>query len=125
MGYPIKTSQDDWLNKAIELFYNRVSFDLIDDGNFDLNLDSEILKVFAKTTLKESQIIWRSIFYVFALVCAYLFVISFSVIYGREIAQILSALGVVACIAIPSLMLKRNKSPKIIEEDGLIKITFK
>jgi len=125
MGYPIKTSSDDWLSKAIELYYNRVSVDLIDDGNFGLNKDSEILKVFSKYTLSTSQILWTSIFYFLALICGYLFVISFSVKYGKEIALILAALGVVFCIALPTVFLRRHKAPNITEEGEKIKITFK
>ena len=125
MGYPIKTSSDDWLSKAIELYYNRVSIDIIDDGNFGLNKDSEILKVFSRHTLSTSQILWTSIFYVLALICGYLFVISFSVKYAKEIALILAGLGVVFCLALPTVFLRRHKPPIITEKGEKIKITFR
>ena len=124
MGYPIKTSNDDWLNKAIQLYHNRVSIDLIDDANYGLTLDSEIIEVFSKATLKVGQFIWTSIFYVFALVSAYLFVRSFSVTHAKEVSLIFSGVGVILCLLIPSLVFHKNKAPKVFKDGDIIKVTF-
>ena len=34
MGYPVKTSNEQWLIKARELYYKRVNINIEDDTNF-------------------------------------------------------------------------------------------
>ncbi len=78
MGFPIKTSDDNWLEKALELYDKRVSISITDDANYNLSISSDILKVFKRLTLSQRSLIFLGAFYVLAIGCLVLFYYSFS-----------------------------------------------
>ncbi len=122
MGYPVKTSSDNWLNKAIELYYRRVSISIIDDDNYGVKDSKDIRKIFSTSTMQQTELLIMYGFYVLAIVCVVLLVMSFSLAYSyaKVLGIVLSSVGIIVCLFIPRYYLKKNKAAKIIlREDGI------
>lgn len=124
MGYPIKTSDNNWLEKAIELSEKRISLSIIDDNNYNLKLDSEVIKIFKKYSLSQTSLIFLGAFYVLALFCMVLFHFSFSLQYTQTLGVILSAIFIVICTVIPTYYLAKNRHPKIVKTEQGVDIKF-
>jgi hypothetical protein len=124
MGFPIKTSDTNWLAKALELFEKRTSISITDDANYNLDLNSDSMKLFRKLTLNHRTLMIMSLFYALSLLCAILFYLSLKLKYSQALGVILSAAGVVVCFAIPTYYLRKNRKPKIEKTDKGVDIKF-
>ena len=113
MGYPLKTSDNNWLEKALELYEKRISFSIIDDAGYNFNIHSDVLKIFKRSTLSKKSLLFLIPFYVLAIVCMVLLYYSFSLQYTKYLGVILSALFLVICVSIPTYFLVVNRSPEI------------
>lgn len=124
MGYPLKTSDNNWLEKAIELSEKRISLSIIDDNNYNLKLDSEVIKIFKKYSLSQTSLIFLGAFYALALFCMVLFHFSFSLQYTQTLGVILSALFIAICTVIPTYYVAKNRYPKIVKTEQGVDIKF-
>jgi hypothetical protein len=124
MGYPIKTSNDSWLNKVIELHKSRISMDIIDDGEYGIKESVSIRKIISQTTLSRYELFFLFLFYLLAFICSVLYVFSLSLERIRLLAEIMSIVAALVCIAIPSYYLWKNRSPKINETEKGLEVRF-
>lgn len=124
MGFPIKTSDNNWLEKALELFDKRISISITDDANYSLNTNSDVLKVFKRYTLSQTSLMFIGAFYFLAIVCLVLLYYSFSLQYTKYLGIILSIIFLIICIGIPTYYLSKNKRPKIEKTEQGIDIKF-
>jgi len=124
MGFPIKTSDTNWLEKALELFEKRTSISITDDANYNLNTESEVLKLFKRFTLPQTGFVFIGAFYVLAIVCAVLLYHSFSLQYAKIIGITLSIILLIVCAGIPTYYLVKNRAPKIEKTKTGIDIRF-
>ena len=124
MGFPIKTSDNNWLEKSLELFEKRISISITDDANYGLNLNSDVLKLFKRFTLSQAALMFLGAFYVLAIVCMVLLYYSFSLQYTKSLGVILSAIFLIICISIPTYYLAKNRRPKIEKIEQGIEIKF-
>jgi len=124
MGFPIKTSDNNWLEKALELFAKRISISITDDANYNLNISSDVLKVFKRYTLSQTSLMFLGAFYVLAIGCLVLFYYSFSLQYTKNLGVTLSIIFLIICIGIPTYYLSKNRRPKIEKTEQGIDIKF-
>ena len=124
MGFPIKTSDNNWLEKALELFDKRISISITDDANYNLNISSEVLKVFKRYTLSQRSLMYLGAFYVLAIGCLVMFYYSFSLQYTKYLGVTLSIIFLIICIGIPTYYLSKNRRPKIEKTEQGIDIKF-
>jgi hypothetical protein len=124
MRFPIKTSDNNWLEKALELFEKRISISITDDANYNLNISSDVLKVFKRYTLSQTSLMFLGAFYVLAIGCLVLFYYSFSLQYTKYLGVTLSLIFLIICIGIPTYYLSKNRRPKIEKTEQGIDIKF-
>jgi len=124
MGFPIKTSDNNWLEKSLELFGKRISISITDDANYGLDLNSDVLRLFKRFTLSQTALMFLGAFYVLAILCMVLLYYSFSLQYTKNLGVILSAIFLIICISIPTYYLAKNRQPKIEKIDQGIEIKF-
>ena len=124
MSYPIKTSDANWLNKCIELFEKRISISIIEDTNYNLNVNSDVIKSFRRFTLSKKSLSFLLLFYLLAVVCLVLFYYSFSLQSTKTLGIILSIIFFALCSAIPTYYLLKNKAPRIRKTEQGIDIIF-
>ena len=124
MGFPIKTSDNNWLEKSLELFEKRISISITDDANYGLNLNSDVLKLFKRFTLSQTALMFLGAFYVLAILCMVLLYYSFSLQYTKTLGVILSAIFLIICVGIPTYYLSKNRRPKIEKTEQGIDIKF-
>lgn len=124
MGYPIKTSDYNWLEKTIELSEKRINLSIIDDNNYNLKLDSEVLKIFKKYSLSQTSLIFLGAFYPLAIFCMVLFHFSLSLHHFQTLGVIISAIFIVIYTVIPTYYLAKNSYPKIIKTEQGVDIKF-
>ncbi|MHB1688763.1 MAG: hypothetical protein ACYCVH_15525 [Ignavibacteriaceae bacterium] len=124
MGFPIKTSDNNWLEKALELFEKRISISITDDANYNLNISSDVTKLFKKYTLSQTALMFLGAFYVLAIVCMVLLYYSFSLQYTKYLGVILLTIFLIICIGIPTYYLAKNRHPKIEKTEQGIDIKF-
>jgi hypothetical protein len=124
MGFPIKTSDINWLDKASLKFNKRISISIIDDANYNLNIGSDIIKMFSRFTLSIKSIAFLCVFYVLAVVCMIMLYLSFSLQYSRYLGIGLSAIFLIVCIGLPTYYLAKNNSPKIEKTEQGVDIIF-
>jgi len=125
MRYPVKTSNENWLNKAIELYSSRVSLSLIDDGNFGIKNSKDIKKIFKGLSLKPSLLVAITAYYSIALICT---VLLFTFLKHPKTTFLeigILLLSILICLAIPSYYLWQNKPPKIIIKDDGLEVIFR
>ena len=124
MGFPIKTSDKNWLEKALELSEKRISISITDNGNYNLNTNSDVLKLFKKYSLSQSALMFLGAFYVLAIVCMVLLYYSFSLQYTKFLGVMLSAIFLIICIGIPTYYLAKNRHPIIEKTEQGIDIKY-
>ena len=124
MGFPIKTSNNNWLEKALELFEKRISISITDDANYNLNISSDVMKLFKRYTLSQTALMFLGAFYVLAIVCLVLLYYSFSLQYTKYLGVILSTIFLIICVGIPTYYLAKNRHPKIEKTEQGIDIKF-
>ena len=124
MGYPIKTSNDQWLAKTRELYYQRVSMDIEDDGNYFIEENSYLFKEFSKITLPNKTMYILIVFYALALISIILGYLSVTLTNNYMSGLLLSFLGAIVCIFIPTKIILKNKAPNISATESGYKITF-
>jgi len=124
MGFPLKTSDDNWLEKALELFEKRISISIFDDAPYNLNVNSDSMKMFKRYTLSQRALMFLGAFYVLSLVCVVLFYLSLFLQYSKLLEISLSFIGVIVCFGIPSYYLIKNRAPIIEKTDNGIDIKF-
>lgn len=124
MSYPLKTSGDNWLEKAIELYEKRISISIIDDAKYNLNANSDVIKIFQRYTLPKNSIFFLIPFYFLSLVCMVLLYYSFSLHYIKYLGIILSTFFLILCAVIPTYYLIKNRAPKIKKTEQGIDIVF-
>lgn len=124
MGFPIKTSDNNWLEKALELFEKRISISITDDANYNMNINSDVLKLFKRFTLSQTALMFLSVFYVLAIVCMILLYFSFSLQYTKSLGVVLSSAFMIICTSIPTYYLAKNRRPKIEKTEKGIEIKF-
>ncbi len=124
MGYPIKTSNDQWLVKARELYYKRVNINIEDDANFFTAENSNILKEFRGVTLPFKTLYFLSVFYALALICIVLGYLSATLSSSPTSGLVISSIGTIVCLFIPTIVILKNKSPQIISTESGYKIIF-
>lgn len=124
MGYPIKTSNDQWLVKARELYYKRVNINIDDDANFFTEENSNLLKEFRGVTLPFKTLYFLSVFYLLAVICIVLGYLSVSL--GSSPASVIAfaSAGTIVCFLIPTIVILKNKAPQIIATESGYKIIF-
>jgi hypothetical protein len=113
MGFPIKTSDNNWLIKALELSEKRIIISITDDNNYNLDISSDVLKLFIKYSLSQSALMFLGAFYVLAIVCMVMLYYFFSLQYTKFLGLILSTIFLIICIGIPTYYLAKNRHPKI------------
>jgi len=124
MGFPIKTSDNNWLEKSLELSAKRISISITDDANYNLNTSSDVMKLFKKYSLSQSALMFLGAFYVLAIVCMVLLYYSFSLQYTKYLGVMLSTILFFVCLGIPTYYLAKNRHPKIEKTDQGIDIKF-
>lgn len=124
MGYPIKTSNDQWLDKTRELYYQRVSMDIEDDANYFTEENSYLFKEFSKITLPNKTLYILIVFYTLAFISIVLGYLSVSLTNNYMSGLLLSFLGTIVCVFIPTNMIMKNKAPNISATELGYKITF-
>jgi hypothetical protein len=124
MGYPIKTSDKVWLTKAHELYNKRISITIIDDADYNLDINSDSIESFKRFSLRYTQIVFLSLFYFLSFICGGLFIVSFSLHYAKPLGLLFSILGIFICFGIPTYLLRKNRPPKIIKTNSGIDIIF-
>jgi len=124
MGYPIKTSNDQWLVKARELYYKRVNFNLDDDTNFFTKENLKILNEFRGITLPFKTLYFLSVFYVLSIICIVLGFLSLTLGSGSTSSIVFASAGTIVCFIIPTMVILKNKSPQIIANESGYKIIF-
>ncbi len=124
MGFPIKTSDPNWLSKAVDVFNQRISISIIDDANFGINENSDSLRMFKRHTLSLRQVILLLTFYLIALTCMVLLYLSFSLHYAKYLGIGLSVLFLIVCITIPTYFFVKNKAPLIFKSNLGVEIKF-
>lgn len=124
MGYPIKTSNDQWLAKTRELYYQRVNINIIDDTSFFTEDNLNVLDQFRGLTLPNRTLQLTSMFYALALLCVVLGYLSLSLVYSSILGLVFSFIGTVVCLFIPTRTLLKNKSPNISITDSGFEIIF-
>lgn len=124
MGFPIKTSDNNWLEKALELFEKRISISITDDANYNLNISSDVLKMFKRYTLSQTALMSLGAFYVLVIVCLVLLYYSFSLQYVKYLGVIISTVLLFICIGIPTYYLAKNRHPEIEKTEHGIDIKF-
>jgi hypothetical protein len=126
MEYPIRTSESNWLEKALELFMKRTSMCIIDDSGYGISSNSEFIKLFKKITLNSHLfLIFGGLLTIGLIgVIAILFIllsnknINDTSIYAYLFATIL-------CLLIPIYFIRKNQSPKIVIRQNEVEIIFK
>ena len=124
MGYPIKTSNDQWLVKARELYYQRVNFNLEDDTNFFTEENLKLLNEFRGITLPFKTLYFLSVFYVLAIICIVLGFLTVTLSPNSTSGIVFSIVGTIVCAFIPTKIILKNKSPNISSTDSGYKIIF-
>ena len=124
MGFPIKTSDSNWLEKALVLFEKRISISITDDANYNLNMTSDVMKLFKRYTISQNGLMLIGAFYVLALVCLVLLYYSFSLQYTKYLGAILSTILFFICLGIPTYYLAKNRQPIIEKTEQGIDIKF-
>ncbi|MCK9212230.1 MAG: hypothetical protein M0P61_15425 [Ignavibacteriaceae bacterium] len=124
MGFPVKTSDTNWLEKTLELFEKRISISIIDDASYKLHETSDIMKMFNRYTLNQRTLMFIGAFYVLSLVCIVLFYQSLFLQYAKPLGVSLSFIGIIVCFGIPTYFLMKNKAPMIEKTDSGIDIKF-
>lgn len=124
MGFPIKTSDVNWLEKSLELFEKRISISITDDANYGLNFNSDVLKLFKRVTLSKTNLLILGAFYLLAVFCAVLLYHSFNLQYTKTLSVILSTIFLIICMGIPTYFLVKNSRPKIEKIEQGIEIKF-
>jgi len=124
MGYPIKTSNDQWLVKARELYYKRVNINIEDDTNFFTKENLHLLKEFHRVTLPFKTLYFLSAFYLLAIICIVLGYMSATISSSPTSGIIISSIGTIVCLLIPTIVILRNKSPQILSTESGYKIIF-
>jgi len=124
MGFPLKTSDNNWLEKALELSEKRISISITDDANYNLDTSSDVVKLFKKYSLSQSALICLGAFYVLAIVCVVLLYYSFSMHYAKYLGITLSIISFFICIGIPTYYLSKNRHPIIEKSEQGIDIKF-
>ncbi len=124
MGFPIKTSDNNWLEKALELSEKRISISITDDANYNLDTSSDVLKLFKKYSLSQTALMFLGAFYVLAIFCMVLLYYSFSLQYTKYLGVTLSAIFLFICLGIPTYYLAKNRHPKIEKTEQGIDIKF-
>ena len=124
MGYPIKTSNDQWLAKTRELYYQRVSMDIEDDGNYFIEENSYLFKEFRKITLPNRTLIILSSFYVLAFISIILGYLLVSLTNNYMSGLLISIIGTIVCVFVPTNIIMKNKAPNISATELGYKITF-
>ena len=122
---PLKTSDANWHNKCIELFEKRISISIIDDANYNLNVNSDSIKSFQRFTLSKKFLAFLGLFYLLAILCLVLLYYSFSSQNTTNLAIILSIIFFIICTTIPTYYLIKNKAPEIIKTERGIDIVFR
>jgi hypothetical protein len=124
MGYPLKTSDSKWLEKALELFNKRISFSIIDDAHYNLDKNSDIVKIFKGFSLRHIELIFLGSFYTLSVVCAILFYFSISLQYAKSLGLFLAFSGFIICFGLPTYYLRKNRPPHISQTESGIDIIF-
>jgi hypothetical protein len=124
MGFPIKTSDNDWLKRTVELFEKRISISITDDAGYNFNINHDVLKLFKRFTLSKTFIMFISVFYLLAIGCFILLLYSFSLQYAKALGVTLAIILLFVCLGIPSYYLVKNKPPKVEQAENCISIKF-
>jgi hypothetical protein len=124
MSYPIKTSDNNWLEKALELSEKRISISITDDSNYNITVDSDVIKLFKRFTLSQTALLLLGAFYVLGIICMVLLYYSFSLQSTKYLGVTLSIVFLIICLGIPTFYLLRNKHPKIEKTEHGIDIKF-
>jgi len=124
MGYPIKTSDSNWLGKALELYEKRISISIIDDAEYDLDINSDSMKSFKRFTLPYTAFKFLGVFYLLSIVCMALFYYSLSLQYYKFLGIALSIIFLFICAGIPTFYLVKYRAPKIEKTDIGVDIKF-
>ena len=124
MGYPLKTSNAEWLSKAIELYSKRISMSIVDDAFYNLNPDSDCLKGFKRYTMTVSNFFSVCLFYLLCGICFILLLVSLFIPHAKLFEITLSFAGLIICYSIPTYQLAKNRPPKIRKTDSGVEIDF-
>jgi hypothetical protein len=124
MGYPLKTSDDKWLKQALELVNKRISISIIDDAHYNLNINSDCIRIFNKYSLSYKELTFLGLFYALSLLCAILLYLSTFLQYTKNLGLVLSFLGFIVCFSIPTYYLRKNRSPHISPTESGVDIIF-
>jgi|GEM_PF-3080073 len=124
MGFQVKTSDSNWLEKTLELFEKRISISIVDDAFYKLQETSDIMKMFNRYTLNQRALMFIGAFYVLSLVCIVLFYQSLFLQYAKLLGVSLSFVGIIVCFGLPTYYLMKNKAPVIEKTDNGIDIKF-
>ena len=122
MGYPINTSNDQWLVKARELYYKRVNINIEDDAEYFK--EKELLNEFRKITIPRKMTHYLIAYYSLAIVCIGLVFLSLSIASNSILGVVLSSLGAILFIFIPTRIIIKNKPPNITIKESTIEIVF-
>ena len=124
MGYPLKTSDDNWLQQALELVNKRISISIVDDANYNLNINSDSIKIFNKYSLSYKELTFLGLFYALSLLCIFLLYLSTFLQYTKNLGLVLSFLGFIVCFSIPTYYLRKNRPPRITPIESGVDIIF-
>lgn len=126
MGFPIKTSDNNWLEKSLELFMNRTSMSIIDDSGYGLNENSEFIKLFKKLTLNSLTFLAFGGFLGIGVIT--LIGILFLLLSGYSIIDksiYLYFFAAILCLFIPIYFIRKNRTPKIVIRNNEVGIIFR
>ncbi|MDR3625329.1 MAG: hypothetical protein P4L45_00765 [Ignavibacteriaceae bacterium] len=126
MGFAIRTSNEHWLNKAIELYNSRVSITIVDDAEWGICDSKDVREILSGFTLKLKGLLLVEmiIFYSLSILFAVALAMSISHHNTSFLVILLSSAGLIVCLAIPCCYLWKNKSGKIVVNDDGIDVIF-
>ena len=126
MRYPVRTSNEHWLNKAMELYKSRVSITIVDDAGWGINDSKDIREILSAIALKPKGLLLFELlaFLALSILFAVLLIINVQNHNSIFIDILLLSLGLIICLIIPAYYLWKNKPAKIIANDRGIDIIF-
>ena len=125
MKYPIKTSEPKWLEKALELFMNRTSMNIIDDSGYGISENSEFIKLFKKITLNSMLfLVFGSLLALGVIIFIGILFLLISAAHVNDISIYVYLFAAILFVFVPIYFIRKNKPPKIIIRQNEIDILF-
>jgi hypothetical protein len=124
MGFPIKTSDADWLSKTIKLSNQRINISITDDAGYNLDVDSDSMKLLKRFTLSQFSLMILGAFCLLAVVSLVMLYYSLSLQFAKNIGITLSIISFFVCSGIPTYFLAKNKAPMVFKTENGIDIKF-